>query len=227
MGDAMASIIDCANYAARRGGQRIHVHYQRTEMARSNILRHFEDGSDDESDVCVMLDCDHMHPQNIIMHLAEQCDAEHEIVGALAYRRGQPHDPCFYSENEGGEGWIVGSTSPMTGGLMPCYVVGTGAIAIRRSVITKLRAAGLHWPWFRYVYRDEDVTQRSEDFQFGAMCAAVGIRSWVDTGMITPHIGQKMVDGSQWVENMALAVSDPAEFQKRAGLVRIVKMEAA
>lgn len=228
MAEFVGAFVDCSNFAAKRGAMRINVGYQRTDMARNNILRFFEQGAKSEADVCVMMDCDHVHPQTIVTRLAAQCDHKHEIIGALAYRRGQPHDPMFYTENVGGEGWIVGAGKPLTGGLMPCLVVGTGAIAIRKSALNKLRAAGHAWPWFRYEYREEDVLQRSEDFSFGLMATAAGIQSWVDTGCVTPHIGRIYADGSQWDENLRLQAEDNEEFVRRTqGLKMFVKEPAS
>lgn len=205
---AVLSLLDVAGVAALYKAVRFGLQYQRVDMARNNAVRLFLQHAKADDDVLIMLDADHTHPKEIVPHLANRCDAEHEVVGALAFRRSIPHDPCFYTLNEAGKADVP---TEFTGGLQKCDIVGTGAIAIRRSVFRKLDAAGFPWPYFRFTYKDglENEIQRTEDWQFGLNCKAAGIPHWVDTSIVTPHITDQLVDAQSWFDTLREAAANP------------------
>ncbi|NBS37158.1 MAG: anthranilate phosphoribosyltransferase, partial [Actinobacteria bacterium] len=71
----------------------------------------------------------------------------HEVVGALAFRRSKPHDPCFYRLNEQGHA----SDIPLSfdGSLVQCDIVGTGGDnsgSVNVSTMTSLVVAGAGVP---------------------------------------------------------------------------------
>lgn len=209
--NAVLSLMDVAGVAALVKAKRIHAEYQRTDMARNNAVKAFLKHSDSDEDVLVMLDCDHIHPREIVPALAEACDAQHEVVGALAFRRSLPHDPCFYALNEAGKADVP---TAFTGGLVRCDIVGTGAVAIRRSVFTKLDATGFPWPYFYYSYKAGEEVQRSEDWQFGLNCRATGIPHWVNQDIVIPHLTVKAIDERDWFEVIRRGVEQPEQFAK-------------
>jgi len=209
--NAVLSLMDVAGVAALMGAKRIHMEYQRTDMARNNAVKAFLKHSTGEDDVLVMLDADHVHPRNIIPALADKCDAEHEVVGALAFRRSLPHDPCFYVLDENEKADVP---TQFTGGLVKCDIVGTGAIAIRRSVFAKLDAAGHLWPYFYYSYKAGEDIQRSEDWQFGLNCKAAGIPHWVNQDSVTPHLTVKAIDEQDWFEVLRRGAENPEQFAR-------------
>lgn len=210
--EAVMALLDVAGVAAQCRALRINIPYQRTDMARNVAVKTFQTHAKDEDDVLVMLDADHTHPREIVRALANVCDAEHEVVGALAFRRSEPHDPCFYTINAGQRADVA---TAFAGGLVQCDIVGTGAIAIRRSVFTKLEAAGHRWPFFRYVYREGEDVQRSEDWNFGLMCKDAGISHWVNQDVVTPHLTTQSIDESTWFGVLKAASNDPESAAKR------------
>lgn len=189
--ESVSNVIDIAGVCAAAGYIRIPMSYTRTDQARNNIVDVFLKHAKGDDDVLVMLDNDHMMPRDVVVRLVKQVDAEHEIVGALAFRRSLPHDPCFFVRSADGKGFDV--TIQFTNGLMKCMCVGTGAIAIRKSALLKLQAAGTKRLFFRYTYNEESEVQRSEDFEFGVLCENAGIPHWVDTSFYIPHQTRKYV----------------------------------
>lgn len=212
--NAVLSLLDVAGVAALAKCIRINREYQRVDMARNDAVKTFLKNTKDDGDVLVMLDCDHIYPRDIVPALAQSCDAEHEVVGALAFRRSLPHDPVFYTFNDAGH---VDVPTAFTPGLARCDIVGTGSIAIRRSVFTKLDAAGFPWPYFRFTYQDgmEHDIQRTEDWNFGLNCKAAGISHWVNQDVMIPHLTVKQVTPEDWFATLREADSDPAAFETK------------
>lgn len=211
------SLLDVSIHARHAGILRINTHYRRVDDARNMITNIFWERykNDPEDDaVVVMLDNDHIYPHAIVPRLVSLCDAEHEVVGALAFRRSKPHDPCFYRLND----QDVASDIPLSfdGSLVQCDIVGTGAIAIRMSALRKLKAAGFDWPWFRFIYQPgvENRIQRTEDWNFGLECRRIGISHWCDTSTVIPHITEHMIIADDWMREIQWGSEHPEEFEK-------------
>jgi len=209
--DAVASLLDVAIHAHYNKALRINMAYKRIDDARNSAAKLFLSHSQSEDDVLVMLDNDHTHPANIVAHLASKCDAEHEVVGALMFRRSLPHDPCFYQLDA--ENQVVDVPTMFDGAsLVKCDIVGTGAIAIRRSAFAKLDANGFRWPYFRFCYNENEDIQRSEDWNFGLECRKAGIPHWCDTSIVSPHIGQFLIGPEEWIREVQWGMEHPDEF---------------
>lgn len=209
------SLLDVSIHARQAGVLRINTHYRRVDDARNMITHIFWDHCKDDEDVVVMLDNDHIYPHDIVPRLMARCDAEHEVVGALAFRRSKPHDPCFYNLDAAGRAANI----PLNfdGSLVKCDIVGTGAIAIRRSALRKLKEAGFDWPWFRFIYQPgvENKIQRTEDWNFGLECQKIGISHWCDTSIMIPHITEELVVAESWQREIQWGVEHPDEFEKK------------
>ena len=204
--DAASTLMDVAAVSLAYGAVHLYAPYQRTDMARNGFVKSFLREAKNESDVLVMMDCDHIFPRDVVVRLASQVDAEHEVIGALAFRRSKPYDPVCYRLGENGEADIP---TKFSGGLEACDIMGTGTIAIRRSVFTKLDAAGSRWPYFRYTYREDSDTQRSEDWDWGLSCRDAGIKHWCDTGVVIPHITKKLISVDDWFATLKQAYEQP------------------
>jgi hypothetical protein len=76
--------------------------------------------------------------------------------------------------------------------------VGTGAIAIRRWVFTKLDENGYTWPYFRFEYPKECNFNKSEDIVFCEICEKSGIAMYCNTEIVSPHLIEKTVDANTW-----------------------------
>lgn len=215
---AAGALLDVASVAGMVGAVRIPMQYQRVDMARNNIVKVFLANTKADEDVVIMLDNDHTHPSDIIPRLVKHVDWAHEVVAAAAFRRSKPHDPCFYRGvyTDGRDGSTEVPTH-FSGKLERVDITGTGAIAIRRSVFTKLDKAGHPWPYFRFSYKDglENALQRTEDWQFGLDCMDAGVGHWVDTGLVTPHITEHLITERNWFDTLEEAVKDPEAFAKK------------
>jgi hypothetical protein len=217
-GELVGMMQDISAAAALSGAMHINIIPQRTDMARNTAVKVFRKYSTDAADVLVMLDNDHRMPFDVVPKLASQVDAEHQVVGALAFRRSPPYDPCYFKRSADGQGLdlAVNFASKLEG---PFLCVGTGAIAIRRSVFDALDAAGMPWPYFRYSYHEGDEPQRSEDFEFSLLCEKVGIGHWVDTSFYIPHQTSRYVGYEDFVAVLKEAENDPDKANaKYAGI---------
>lgn len=195
---AVESLLDVAAVCGAAGFERISLGYMRVDMARNLFIDAFMKHCEDDNDVLVMLDADHIHPPNVVERLATAPDVV-GVVGALAFRRGGNYDPCFYMADENGD-----LHAPMEweeGNVYQCAAVGTGAVAIKRWVFTKLAESGWKWPFFRYEYPTENGSAiPSEDIVFARACMRAGIHHYCDTGTIIPHLRSATVEGVEWAE---------------------------
>lgn len=194
MDHAVQSLMDVAMQAGQRGHVRLRWPYSRTDLARNELVKLFLQESHEPDDVFVMLDDDHLFPPDILDRLTKW---NKDVVGALAFRRGQPFFPCFFMRAPNGAYGIVSEWEP---GLMECALVGTGAIAIRRRVFEQLADAGYPWPFFRYVYPRDDTVMPSEDVYFSQCCERAGIIHHVDTTFCIPHMALAVIDQNSWTQ---------------------------
>jgi hypothetical protein len=152
--------------------------------------------TDDPEATLIQLDSDHNHPQDILDRLAaHDCG----VIGALAFRRCEPFDPCAMFRGADNQlhsiaTWEDGAT------VIPCTVVGTGAIAIKRWVFDALRDKGYKPPYFKYFYPDETKAYPTEDVYFGLICDDAGIAHHVDVSLVTPHMTIGEVDAASWTQ---------------------------
>jgi hypothetical protein len=196
---AASSLVNLAMRAGAAEFKRLVAPYMRTDVARNRLVSTFCELTSDPDDVLVMLDADHVHPQDVIDRLIAHNVG---VVGALAVWRNPPYTPCFmFRANDGrlhaGAEWESDAV------LIPCTVVGTGAIAIRRGVFDLLIAAGIEPPFFRYHYEDGMKNFPSEDAYFGTMCEAAGISHHVDVTLEIPHLTNNASDLSSWQQWIA------------------------
>lgn len=183
------SMLDVAISAGKNGYLRMAPGYTRTDYNRNECCKKFLEVSQRDNDLLIMLDADHKYPANILERLAGH-DPSMGVVGALAYRRGEPYDPLFFVRDKGGLYPLSGFER---GPLYQCAIVTTSAISIRRWVLLELNHKGYVFPWFRYEY-PTDSSLPSEDMYFGRICEQAGIWHWVDSGLEIPHATYGWVD---------------------------------
>ena len=196
---AANTLLDVAMEAGSHGYTRIMWGYSRTDLARNEIIKCFRNGAKDPDDYLVMLDNDHLFPPDVIARLIKWNE---NVVGALAFRRGPPYFPCFFvrEPKDGMTHIVLDWGGP---GLVPCALVGTGAVAIKRKVFDALDEAGFTWPYFRYTYPPNNPVLPSEDIYFGNICEKAGIQHFVDTTFCIPHLSSALVDEQTWHQYVA------------------------
>lgn len=192
---AVGAALNVAMYCGMRRYDRIGLPSTRVDRTRNAIAKLFVEQSTHPHDVLVMLDCDHVHPPDIVERLASHAP-QLGVVGALLFRRSWPHDALFFAIDD--EGQMRGADAWETDGLYRCAVTGSGAIAIRRWVFDKLAAAGYEWPWFRYEYPPEHNYDQSEDVFFARCCHAAGVYHYCDTGVESPHLIHAVADKARY-----------------------------
>jgi hypothetical protein len=177
----------------------------RTEMRRCQIGEHVLISPD--ADAVVMLDHDHRHPADTVYRLRKDAEdhPEADVIGALCFRRAAPYDPCAWWYNkETGKYW---ANIPWPKGLVEYDAIGMGAVLFRRKCFEVLPK-----PWFAYDYSNvaEDIWP-TEDIWFSKAARAAGLRIFVDTTLISPHIFEGEID-----ENTCLsyAAAHPQEAVK-------------
>lgn len=199
------AMLDVAMNAGQNGYKRMSLGYSRTDYARNEFVKAFLQESKRDNDLLVMLDGDHQHPANIIERFAAE-DPRLGVVGALAFRRGEPFDPLFFIRFNGG---LHAPAEFNFGEIYACAIVSTSAISIRRWVLLELEHKGYLQPFFRYEYPVGGLGP-SEDMYFGRICEQAGIAHHCDTSIIIPHATSSWVD-----ENVfkAYLESNPTKIQ--------------
>lgn len=191
---AVSALLQVAAHCGKLGYYQILFPSARVDVNRNNIVKAFLSASTEDDDALVMLDSDHAHPADIVERLVGHNVG---VVGALAFTRSVPYMPCCFLHLNGAfrpfADWTVQ-------GLVPCDAVGTGAIAIRRSVFRQLDEAdpeGTGGFYFQCAYpASMDTPTPSEDMWFATACLLAGIPHHVDTSLVTPHLMTAAVDES-------------------------------
>ena len=186
-----------ASHAGQNGYSLISGGYARTDLARNNMCKTFLDMTKRDNDLLVMLDTDHKYPAQVVRMFADN-DPKLGVVGALAYRRGEPYDPLWFIRNNG---QLLTPVEFAMGEVYSCAIVSTSAISIRRWVMLELTRKGYLWPWFRYEYPTSN-DMPSEDMYFGRICEAAGIAHHVDTRIEIPHSTYQFIDKTTHIEHI-------------------------
>lgn len=141
----------------------------------------------------LMLDLDHIHPQDIIERLAKRVieNPDIQVIGGLNFRRSEPYEPCAFIQDKEGMAYALANWAP---GLIKVDVLGTGSILIAREVFEQLEP-----PWFFNPYVGVwENRWPGEDTGFCTKCREAGIDMWVDTTVTSPHINDYLVDETMY-----------------------------
>lgn len=195
MFESTEELLDIAAAAGKLGYRRLSVPYTATDNARNHLTRAFLTLSQHPDDVLVMLDCDHVHPTDVIQRLAVHPVG---VVAALAFRRGPPHDPQFYVRDGDGVLQQPAEIGELGEVLAEGDLVGTGAIAIKRWVLDELADYGFEWPWFRYEYPEGSLNRPGEEIYFASICEEAGIRHYCDVSLESPHLATTLIGRRTW-----------------------------
>ncbi len=182
-GVSLRNALDIAEWAVRHNCGRISVPYLQTCAARNQVVEVFLENTSDPDDAVVMLDCDQIHPADVIGQLiANKVD----VVAALSQCRSYPYPGMFFQFPPGNTDELL-MPKEWPDGLVECEAVATGAIAIRRRVFDRLQEAGYGQPYFRYRYIKDRADPQTEDVVFCLACREAGIKIHVDTRIRSPH----------------------------------------
>ena len=142
-------------------------------------------------DWLVQLDDDATFPPDLVRRLLAH---DKDVVCALAYQRKVPHGTCAF---ETGPDGLMGT--PLEGiehtGLRRVDVSGFHCSILRTSVIKRLRDAGI-----RQYYGGFE-NKVGEDFAFALNLKKIGIPLYVDTDLISGHIGEAIVVDEAYKRN--------------------------
>jgi hypothetical protein len=165
----------------------------RTNVGRTDINRNYlcQVALDEGYEAIAMLDTDMVHPADIVERLAQRMkEAPRLVVAGLGFRRRIPYDPLAYLIQPDGSRRNIPDQAWQTGKLVQVDYTGTGAIIIARKALETIKS-----PWFRYPYEDGAQHFPSEDMWFCEKCREARIGVYVDTGLISAHLGQAFVTG--------------------------------
>lgn len=177
---------------AQQGWPFIRMNYGRTDLVRNKMVQqllgsHFTH--------LVMLDVDHIHPEDIVQRLMSNFieHPEMKVVGGLNFRRGEPFDPCIFVKGDDGKHYSVADWE--RGKVIKVQALGTGSIAIAREVFEMMEP-----PWFfnDYSMAMDDVWP-GEDMGFSDKCQSLGIDLFVDTRITSPHLIDSVVEESSFL----------------------------
>ena len=134
-------------------------------------------------DYLIQIDDDATFPPDLIRRLLSH---QKDVVCALAYQRKPPHATCVFDMDEG---QLLGT--PLEGiehtGLRKVDASGFHCSIIAREVIEKLRAAGIRQ------YHGGFDSKLGEDLAFSMNLRKIGVQMYVDTDLISGHIGDAIV----------------------------------
>jgi hypothetical protein len=132
-----------------------------------------------------MLDLDHAHPDHIVYTLCQsvaEAPEERQIVSALTFRRAEPYDPIMWRKAEDGTNFqAILDWEP--GAVLEVDQCSPACTIFNREVFEQLPP-----PWWRYTYHPEVDYYPSEDIYFSQLCREHGIRQFVDTRIVSPHL---------------------------------------
>lgn len=151
-----------------------------------------------KADYLLFLDSDMELPVDLIDRLFAH---KKDVVSALAFSRGYPHDPMTYRE------WKVGAyyRSRLTGGLIDVDATGCACLLIKTDVFNKIEK-----PWFDFsVYKGTEC--KGEDIVFCEKLKAAGYEIFVDTGLECGHISDRVIGSNDWRKPTVLTFE---EFDK-------------
>ena len=134
-------------------------------------------------DWLIMLDDDAIFPSDLVRRLISH---NKDVVAALAYQRLEPHGTVSYEFSAEAKGPIALEGIEHTG-LRKVDGTGMHAVCIKTSVFAKLKAAGIE-SW----YGGFD-NKFGEDFAFCARMQEIGVQVYVDTDLITGHLGDPRI----------------------------------
>lgn len=143
---------------------------------------------DNGFDYLIQLDDDATFPPDLIKRLLVH---QKDVVCALAYQRKPPHATCAF---ELGPDGMMGI--PMEGiehtGLRRVDISGFHCSGMRTSVIQRMRDGANGVPGTRHYYGwfSDSEKKVGEDFAFCILAKKMGIDIYVDTDLISGHIGE-------------------------------------
>ena len=150
------------------------------------------------ADYLLFIDSDMVLPIDLIDRLLAH---KKDVVGALAYSRGYPHDPITLREWKPGEYY---KTKP-TGELIDVDATGCACLLVKTEVFNKIKQ-----PWFDFsVYKETEC--KGEDVLFCEKVRAAGYKIYVDTGLECGHISDRVIGSNDWRKPTVLTFD---EFDK-------------
>lgn len=137
----------------------------------------------EEFDWLIMLDDDAVFPPDLVRRLISH---NKDVVSALAYQRMEPHGTVAYEFSAELKGPVHLEGIEHTG-LRKVDGTGMHVVCIKTSVFAQMKEKGIE-----LMYGGFD-NKFGEDFAFCAHLQEVGIQAYVDTDLITGHIGDPRV----------------------------------
>ncbi len=150
------------------------VSYERVmiDSARNLIAEKALEGG---YDWILYLDDDMTFSPDIFFNLASY---DKDIIGALAFKREQPFEPCVYKKREDGNMYSVFPKK-----MMDVDAIGSAGLLIKTDVLKKIE-----FPWFETGY-NSDKEHFSVDFDFCRKAKEAGFKIWCDPDISMGHIG--------------------------------------
>jgi len=171
------------------------VHYI-TEYARNRMINKLLD-VDNIPDYFLFIDSDMILEPKLLDKLIE---ADKDVISGLYFQKHRPYFPLamnirhFKNENGTDKSKYVWSTNFKVGEIQEIDACGAGALLIKSSVFEKVKS-----PWFKYV-TDKNGCPVGEDIYFCKKLQNNGFKIWLHAGTIIDHIGNSMVNITNFSE---------------------------
>lgn len=135
-------------------------------------------------------DDDHVLPQDALMRLLEH---DVDIVGALAFGRKKPYNPCVYNAfTLAGNEISLTSVDLIKQGLQQVTAIGFSFVLVKIDVFKQMP-----FPWFVYGDKSLGIHDKlgglGEDLSFCIKAGNAGYKIHCDTDLVVPHIGDPII----------------------------------
>ncbi len=164
-------------------------------IVRELLTRKFLEAS--EFTHLLMLDTDHLHPEDIVERLTRWLSHESRplVVSGLNYQRKEPYRPCAFMF---GPDMEILPIIRWPEGLVRVDAVGAASLLVAREVFERLEA-----PWWQFVYWGAQKRLVGEDIWWCRRCHDAGIPVYVDTTTSSPHLSERWIGDAEfrrWAE---------------------------
>lgn len=173
--------------------------------SRNDLVHEFL-SNDNGADWLVFVDDDQIYPPHLLEVIMASTDAaERRIVGIPVWRLNGKGDQVRVTHNV----MDVHDESPVfvewpgelpENTVMQVGAIGTGCMAVHRSVLTDMRDAsekageGVRWAWFRHVVFQPIDMAEGEDLWFCRRAWQLGIPVWCNTSIMLSHCKTVVLD---------------------------------
>ena len=168
---------------ANRGYPLAKVEPGRCDQQRNFALEHLKAS---EGTHLLNLDHDHFHPIDVVERIGKRAfdDSTRLVISGLMYSRHDRKPAATFLKDGKPEKFTQDMID--SGMIFEAFSMSAAVMLISREIVDKIVG-----PWFAYTYpfhKNGQLYHPGTDFFFCSLMREHGIKMWVDTSLISPHI---------------------------------------